>query len=362
MGEKPNLPHGIQAEGNTAIGLHGVAPSPGSGVEVLSFDATSTAEGAMTLLLTEQDVRELAPMEAAVEALEATLKRQGQGKAFNQPRRRLHLPDGGLQVMPAADLGTGMIGFKTYSTSGRGARFHVLLYRIATGELLAMVQARTLGAIRTGAASGIATRYMARDDASTLGIVGAGGQARTQVAGVCAVRPIEQVLVYSRDPERRKTFAERIAATLKVEARPVETPQEAVAAPIVTTATTSAQPVLLGQWLRPGTHINAIGSNSIIKRELDLEAVRRADRIVVDDREQAALECGDLLEAWERGIVHRQRLPELGEVVAGNYPGRTSEQEITLFESQGIGLWDIALAELVYRRAREAGRGTETPL
>lgn len=313
----------------------------------------------MALLITEQDVLDLAPMPDAVEALEAALRRQGEGSAFNQPRRRLHSPAGSLQLMPAADTGTGVIGFKAYYTRRGTVLYHVLLYDIQTGALLAMLQAAALGAIRTGAASAVASRYMAPPDASTLGVIGAGTQARTQVAGACAVRPIQSILVYSRDPERRRTFAERMERALGIEVRAVETAREAAVSAIVTTVTSASQPVLLGEWLSPGTHINAVGSNSLLRRELDLAAVRRADRIVVDDREQAALECGDLLEAWERGIVHRERMPELAEVVAGRYPGRTSSEEVTLFESQGIGLWDIALAELVYRRAREAGRGTE---
>lgn len=316
----------------------------------------------MTLLLTEKDVQALAPMADAVKALEQALQRQADGRAVNRPRRRLAVSAGSLQLMPAADLGTGVVGFKVYYARPGRATFHVLLYGADTGELLAMIQAGTLGGIRTGAASAVATRHMAVPEASVLGVIGAGGQARTQVEAICTVRPIAQVLVYSRNPEHSRAFAARMQDALRIEVRPVDSPQEAATAPIVTTATNSSQPVLLGEWLSPGAHVNAMGSNSLIRREIDLNVVRRAGRIVVDDREQAALECGDLLEAWERGFVDRERLPELADVVAGRFPGRVSSDEITLFESQGVGLWDVALAELVYRRAREAGRGAEVTL
>jgi ornithine cyclodeaminase/alanine dehydrogenase-like protein (mu-crystallin family) len=314
----------------------------------------------MALFLTEQDVRELVTVRDAVDALEAVHKRQGEGAAVNEPRRRVRARRESLHIMAAGDTGAQVVGFK--ASYYAGGQVHVFLYDTQRRTLAAIVQAALLGAIRTGAASGLATKYLAREDAQTMGIIGTGSQARAQVEAVCAVRPIREVRAYSRDEGRRKDFAERVSNRLGILVRPVGSAREAADADIVTTATTSATPVLLGEWLSPGVHINAIGSNALVRRELDLEAVKRADVIVVDDRDQAAIESGDLLEAWERGVVDRARLPELGDLVAGRAPGRTSAQQVTLFESHGIGLWDVAVAEVVYRRALEQGRGVETPV
>ncbi len=318
----------------------------------------------MALILTEQDVRSLAGVPEAIDALDAALRRQGEGQAVNLPRRRVHIPGGGgLQIMPAADSGSGVVGYKAYTTGRGGARFHVMVYDTETGVLEAIIQAAALGAYRTGAASGVATRYMAREDSSTLGVIGSGMQARTQVQAICAVRPIQDVRVFGRNQERRASFVESVAKTVNAEVHAASTPAETVTgSDVVVTATNASTPVLEGRWLSEGSHVNAVGSNSILRQEIDLETTRRAGHIVVDDREQAAIECGDLVEAWERGIVDRARMVELAEVVAGLTVGRTSEQEITLFESHGVGLWDLALAEVVYRKARERGIGTDVDL
>ncbi|MBI4329048.1 MAG: ornithine cyclodeaminase family protein [Chloroflexi bacterium] len=317
----------------------------------------------MTLVLTEEHVHRLAPMSDAIAALEESLRRQGEGAAVNLPRRRLLLSQGALQLLPAGDPGRGVLGMKVYSGSPRGGRVHVYLYSSETGDLLAIIQAQRLGQIRTGAASGVATRFLARQESSVLGIIGTGYQAQTQVEAVCAVRPVKRVLVYGRNPERRQAFAAQARERLGVTAVAVGTGEEAVAeADVVVTMTNAATPVLKGEWLRPGMHVNAAGSNSLLRRELDLAAVERADRIVVDDREQAALESGDLLEPAQRGIVQWSHLAELGDVVAGTAAGRRSPQEITLFESHGVGLWDVALAGLVYRRAKEEKVGQEVSL
>lgn len=314
----------------------------------------------MAIFLSNQDVRELVTTADAVTALENTLRHQGEGTAVNEPRRRLRTHRDGIQLMPAGDAELGILGFKaSYYTGGR---IHVLLYDMEERSLAAVIEAGLLGAIRTGAASGVASKYMARPDATTMGIIGAGSQARTQIEAVCEVLPIRQVAIYSRDEERRRDFASRMDGLLEgVEVRPVDSGEDAAQADIVTTVTNSFTPVLEGKWLSPGVHVNAVGANSILRREIDLDVVRLAETIVVDDREQAGMECGDLLEAWERGIVDRARLPELGEVVAGRAATRSSEEEITLFESQGIGLWDVALAGAVYRKAKEEGRGVSLP-
>ena len=315
----------------------------------------------MPLLLTEQDVRDLSTMDDAIAALESAHKSQGTGRAVNDPRRRLRAPHGALAIMPGGDAETGFLGFKT-AFYAAGA-VHVLLYDMTERKLAAIVQANWLGTLRTGAASGVATKYMAREDAEqTVGIIGTGMQARTQVSAVCAVRNVSRVFAYGRDENRRNTFAERMSERVGVPVEPVDNAQIVGEADIVITATNASSPVLEGAWLKAGAHVNAIGSNSLLRREIDMEAVRRADVIVVDDREQTAIESGDLQEPIERGIVDLARLPELGDIVAGGESARGSDSDITLFESHGIGLWDVALATHVYRAAVEQGRGVEADI
>ena len=315
----------------------------------------------MALLLTEQDVRDLASMEDAIDALESAHKSQGAGRAVNDPRRRLRAPHGAVAIMPGGDAETGYLGFKT-AFYAAGA-VHVLLYDMNERRLAAIVQANWLGTLRTGAASGVATKYMAREaEGQTVGIIGTGTQARTQVTAVCAVRNVSRVLAYGRDENRRQAFAESISERAGVPVEPVDNPQTAGEADIVIVATNASSPVLEGAWVKVGAHVNAIGSNSLLRREIDLAAVQKADAIVVDDREQTALESGDLQEAIERGIVDLARLPELGDVVGGGESIRRSDNDITLFESHGIGLWDVALATHVYRAAVEQGRGNEVDI
>lgn len=314
----------------------------------------------MALFLREQDVADLLTMREALTAVEKAFREQGQGRAPNQPRRRVRLPQGVLHVMAGAVPALGGIGLKAYTTFRGGARFVVLLFDSQDGRLLAVIEANRLGQLRTGAASGVATRFMARLDARVLGLLGAGYQAETQVEAICAVRPIHRVQVYSRTPEHRARFARTLSDRLGIAVVPVESARQAVeGADIIVTATTASQPVLLGEWLTPGVHVNAIGSNAAIRRELDEQAVARADRIAVDDLEQARLESGDLIYAVERGLIGWERVCPLGAIVANIVPGRLSRTEITLFESQGIALEDVAVAMRVYQLAREQGRGEE---
>jgi ornithine cyclodeaminase/alanine dehydrogenase-like protein (mu-crystallin family) len=310
------------------------------------------------LFLTEADVDALLPMSVALDAVEDVFREMGQGRATNQPRRRVRAPGGVLHVMSAALPSAAMLGLKAYTTTRSGARFHFLLYDATSGELLAMMEANRLGQRRTGAASGVATKYLARPDAVTVALIGTGWQAESQIEAVCAVRPPLEVRVFGRDADRRRAFCERMSAALGRELRPVDTPREAVeGADIVITATSSATPVFEGAWLAPGVHINAMGSNSLLKAEIDVATVRRADLIVVDARDHVPLEGGDLLEPLERGVIVPEALRELAEVVAGHHPGRTFADEITLFKSHGLALEDVAVAARVYAAAKAAGVG-----
>jgi ornithine cyclodeaminase/alanine dehydrogenase-like protein (mu-crystallin family) len=314
----------------------------------------------MSLFLAEQEVERLASMAMALEAVEAAFRLQGEGKADNTPRRRNRLGSGYLHVMSASLPTLGWSGLKVYSTVAGQARFLVLLFG-ADGAPLAVIEANRLGQLRTGAASGVATRCMARAGAARLGVFGTGWQARSQVEAICAVRPIRTVIAYGRDPERRKAFCAELTEQLGIGVYPAAAPEEAARdMDVVVTATSAGEPVLQAEWLAAGTHVNAIGSNWLSRRELDVETVRRSACVIVDSLEQARLEAGDLEAAAREGALFWEDVRELGLVVTGEFPGREDDSEITLFESQGIALEDVALAGRIYQAALEAGAGRPT--
>ena len=315
----------------------------------------------MALFLSESDVEKLATMSMALESVEEAFRLYGEGKADNAPRRRCQLEAGLLHVMSASLPTLGFAGLKSYTSVGGKARFLVLVYG-GDGELLAVIEADRLGQLRTGAASGVATRHMARANASRLGIIGTGWQARSQVEAICAVRPIKTAVAFSRNPERRAAFCSEMSEKLSVGVYPAAAPEEAIRdGDIVVAATTAKEPVLRGEWLAAGCHVNAVGSNALSRQEIDVETVRRSACVVVDSVEQARLESGDLVRAAEADAFYWEDAHELGEVVTGEFPGREDDSEITLFESHGIALEDVALAARVYRAALEAGLGTKTP-
>lgn len=317
----------------------------------------------MALLLTESDVAALLPMSLALEAVEEVFRWQGEGRLTNRPRVRLPVGGGLLHVMPAALPEARVMGLKAYATVRGGTKFVVLLFSADSGALLAVIEADRLGQTRTGAASGVATKYLARPDADRVGCYGTGWQARSQLEAVCAVRPVREIRVYGRDAARRTRFAEEMARTLGVPVTPVEQPDAAAReASILVTITSSRTPVLEGRWIAAGAHVNAAGSNGLQRAELDVEAVRRTDLIVTDSIEQARVECGDLVAALEQGVVRWDDVHELGEVVAGQHPGRTRADAITLFESQGVAIEDVAVAARIVSRARERGLGAEIPI
>jgi ornithine cyclodeaminase/alanine dehydrogenase len=316
----------------------------------------------MAIFLTEAEVERLLPMEAAVELLEAAFREQGAGRATNRPRQRVHAPQGMLHLMAAALPSANALGFKAYTTIGGRARFHFTLYDLRSGELLAIMEANRLGQRRTGAASGVATRHLARPEAAVVGLYGCGWQAESQLEAACAVRAIREARVYSRSAERREAFTARMTAALGLPVRAVAEPRAAAdGAEILITATSSREPVLLGEWLAPGMHLNVVGSNSLLKREIDDAVVKRADVVVVDARDHVRLEGGDLLGPLERGLLFPETLRELGEVVAGRTQGRTSGEQVTLFKSHGLALEDVAVGAYVYEQARAQGVGVDLP-
>ena len=318
----------------------------------------------MTLHISEAEVRALLTMPMAVEAVEEISRKHANGEVVVHPRRRFELPGGRFfHYMAAADYASGYLSMKQYTYVRGSFRFLVPLYEIATGELLALIEADYMGRLRTGAASGVATKYLARRDARVAAIVGTGGQAETQLEAVAVVRRLESVRVYGREAQRREAFCKEMTERIGVPVRPAASVAEATrGADIVCTATTAVQPVVHGADLSAGVHINAIGANHAHKRELDNEAVASADVIVVDSIEQSRQEAGDLILAFHGDESCWTGVKRLSDVVAGKTGGRTSDTEVTLFKSNGIASWDLAVAIKVYGLARQKNLGRELPL
>lgn len=318
----------------------------------------------MTLLLSEADVRAVLTMPVALEAVEEISRRQQSGEALLHARRRIELPHNGFfHYMAAADMAGGFLGMKLYTFVRGKLRFIVPLYGVETGELTALIEADFMGQMRTGAASGVATKYMARKDASTAGIIGTGSQARTQLEAIANVRKLKSARAYGRDPGRREKFCAEMAAKLQIPVTPAASAEEAVrGAAVVATATTASRPVVLGAHLSSGVHVNAIGANFAAKRELDDEVIRRARVIVVDSIEQSRQEAGDLILPFGDDAARWSAVRELPAIVAGKAPGRTSDSDVTLFKSNGIAVWDVAVAERVLALAVQKGLGQKLNL
>lgn len=316
----------------------------------------------MALYLREEDVRQVLTMDICLEAVEAAHGSHALGLAQDTPRCRTRLPKSALHMLQGSLEPEGVMGYKAYTTSREGARFWVHLFEAATGRPLAVLEADTLGMLRTGAAAGVATKWLARPDAKVAGVFGSGWQARGQVLALAAVRDLERIKVFGRNREKLETFCADMAALTKRDVVPAADARETVAgSDIVTTITTASTPLFDGEWLEPGCHVNASGSNALIRREIDETAVRRADLVCVDARAVAAKEAGDLLPLLEKGRLAEGRMVELGEVIKGMRPGRTSATQITLFESQGMAIQDLAVASRVLSLALERGLGQVLP-
>ncbi len=306
------------------------------------------------LYLREADVEELLSPADAVEAVEGCFARLARGAVENRPRLRLGLDGGRLNVMGAADLELGRAGVKTYAGFAEGTRFVFALFAADRPELLALIEADNLGRLRTGAASAVAARHLAKAGARTLGLIGAGGQAETQLHCIRAALPeIEHVVAYSRNAERLADFCRRL------DCEPGEYNRDAAEQDVVVTITTSRDPVLRGEWLEAGALVCAAGANRLEARELDNAVLERATFVCCDSLEQARIEAGDLVEPVERGVLDWLEVHELAEVVGGETTGRQHEDDIVVFKSTGIAAEDVAAAALVYERARERGLGID---
>jgi len=314
------------------------------------------------IYLTEDDVRELLDVAQAIPLVETAFRSLAEGKASNVPRARAFAKGIALHAMSAAAEYLGYVGWKVYTTTRRAARFHVGLSEIASGELVALIEADYLGQVRTGSASGVATEYMARADARTVGLFGTGKQARTQLKAVCSVRRIERAEIYSRNAERREKFAAEMCEFCGTRVVAVHSPQEAVREKdIVICATTSEVPLFEGRDLDLGTHLNVVGSNYLNKAEIDVDTIRRSDIIVCDSIEACRREAGDFVAALEAGVTDWALMHDLGDVVADRQTGRAHPEQITLFKSVGLAIEDVAAAVHVYHRARAENIGKPCP-
>ena len=314
------------------------------------------------IYLTEEDVAWLLDMETAIESVEEAFRQWALGKSENQPRRRATAGTSTLHVLSAAAEYLGYAGHKSYVSTKSGVRFQFHLWDANHGQPVALIEANLLGQMRTGAATGVATKFMARPDSRIVGCFGTGLQARSQLKAVCSVRHIERVDVYSRNDERRRAFADEIAEFCNVPTVAVHTPDEAAAEKdILICATTSKAPLFDGHILDEGTHVNAVGSNYLTKAEIDVTTIRRADRIVCDSIDACRLEAGDFVPALEDGSLDWSRIHELSDVVVDRETGRALPEDITLFKSVGLGLEDLAVAVRIYERARDEGLGQPLP-
>jgi alanine dehydrogenase len=311
----------------------------------------------VTLYLTEADVEALLGPEDALEAVEGCFRRMAAGAVENRPRYRLRLGGGVLAVMSAADLELGYAGLKSYAAFGyEDVRFVVLLFETSRAELVGVLEANKLGQLRTGAASGVAAKHLARTGATSLGVIGCGWQAESQVACIRAAVPtIETVVAYCRTPGRLADFCKRVGA------EPAESHREAGGQDVVVTVTTSKDPVLRGEWLPRGALVCAVGANDPSARELDNTVLERAAFVCCDSREQSKEESGDLIEPVAQGVLDWLEVHELQEVVAGEVQGRSSDDDIVVFKSNGLAAWDVATAAAAVGRARERRIGLELP-
>ncbi len=316
----------------------------------------------MALFLNEGDVRQLLTMPLTIEAVEESHKELSLARAIDIPRQRTRLPQTALHILQGALPGRDAIGYKAYTSNRSGIRFLVHVFSAASGVLRVVVEADYLGMMRTGAASGVATRWLARPDAEVLGVVGAGWQAEGNIEAVAAVRKLRKVKVFARNAERLAAFCTKMSDRLEIDVVPGSSPEDTVrGSDIVSTITTASAPLFDAAWLSPGTHINAAGSNSLIRREVGEDVLKVSHPIVVDSVETALKEAGDLLPALEKGRLSERQLVELGDVILGRHPGRSKPEDITLFESQGMAIQDISVAVRLETLAREQGLGVDLP-
>ncbi|MCH8898466.1 MAG: ornithine cyclodeaminase family protein [Chloroflexi bacterium] len=314
----------------------------------------------MALFLRDQEVNQCVSMDDMLGAIESMQRHFGQGEAYNLPRRKIIAPSGQLAVMGGGLFYEGVMGVKTYTVVNGQYSFQVSLYDANTGRLICYTQANRLGQLRTGATTGVAVKYLSKSNAATVGIIGTGHQASTQLEAVCKIRKVSLIKAYSRTTQRRDAFAKTMTDSLGVKVTSSASSEAAVQnSDIVICIAAAMDPVLEGKWLSPGCTIIGAGPTTWRAKEVDDDTLTRADRIFVDSAEQAPLEAGDMSSAVDRGILQWNQLQELRHVVAGGIKGRGSDKEIIYAKLMGTGVADVAAAKLAYDRAKAQGLGTE---
>ena len=309
---------------------------------------------ALPLYLTEAEIEKLLTPADALAAVEACFERLARGAVVNRPRTRAFVGEGGLAVMSAVDEELGFAGLKTYLWSPAGTPYVVVLFDATKGELAGVIEADKLGQLRTGAASGVAAKHLAKPNARTLGVIGCGWQAESQVACIREALPgIEQVVAYCRTDKKLRAFCKKVGAEAG------ESHRDPAEQDVVVTVTTSKDPVLRGEWLNPGALVCAVGANRPGARELDNVVLERAVLVVCDSLEQVRIEAGDLIEPVERGVLDWLEVHELQEVVAGELPGRSSPDDVILFKSTGLAAWDVSIGATALELARKKKVGTK---
>ena len=313
----------------------------------------------MPLYITDEEARSLVTVEDAAGIIESLFRDEANGLAEQTPTTELHIPKSMFRMKVGGVYGSGFYGFKAYLGN---AGYRVFVYSLEAG-FEGLVEAYDLTEIRTGAVSAVATKYMAREDAETLGILGTGREARAQLRAVSKMRKLRRVKAWSRSPDNRVAYAKEMSAELGVEVVPVETAEEAVRdSDIVLTITSANEPILNGFWISPGTFVCGVGATGAVRRELDDDAISAAALVVVEHFETARQECGELIHAVAEKHLHWNTVRELKEIVSGAVPGRSHNIDVTLFTSVGTGAEDVAMAAHVLQQAKQRGIGVELPI
>jgi len=314
----------------------------------------------MALFLKDEDVAQCVTMDAMLEAIESMQRQYGDGQAHNMTRRKIIADSGMLSVMGGGLFHQGLLGVKTYTVVKGAYSFQVSLYDANTGELLLYTQANRLGQLRTGATTGVTVKHLANPEDATVGIIGTGGQAPTQLEALSKVRGIKKIKAYSRTQERREEFARRMTDTMGVEVSAVTSNEDAVRdCDIVICIAATMDPVVEGAWLKDGSTLIGAGPTTWRAREVDEAVITRAGKLIVDSTEQAAIEAGDLCSAVDKGIIQWSKVHELRHVVSGAVTGRDSKDQVVYAKIMGTGVADVAAAKLAYDSAKAAGLGTE---
>ena len=314
----------------------------------------------MTLFLKDEDVAQCVSMDAMLEAIESMQRQYGDGQAHNMTRRKIIAESGMLSVMGGGLFHQGLLGVKTYTVVKGAYSFQVSLYDANTGELLLYTQANRLGQLRTGATTGVAVKHLANPGDATVGIIGTGGQAATQLAAVSKVRGIKKIKAFSRNQDRREEFARRMTDTMGVEVFAAASNEDAVRdCDVVLCIAATMEPVVEGAWLKDGSTVIGAGPTTWRAREVDEDTLKRAGKLIVDSTEQAAIEAGDLCSAVDKGIIQWSKVHELRHVVSGAVTGRDGQGQVVYAKIMGTGVADVAAAKLAYDSAKAQGLGTE---